>query len=269
VAGEEKNQMQEDDIRAADALEQNASAPGSADRRGFLKKTVAALGALPFQRGVAATAAGAALSTTAAHAATAEAGPAAGYLCFSQAEAAFVETMVNVMCPTDEFTPNGVDCGLAVYMDRQLAGEFGQGARQYQRGPWQEGAPQLGYQLPLNPQQYFKVGVEVANDACAKRSGKPLDQIGAKEANVFLGELADGKIEDARLAMGAWFNELIYPLFIQACFADPIYGGNYQKVFWKMIGYPGLPATHTNNMVQYRGKPFPGASEPKSIADFS
>jgi gluconate 2-dehydrogenase gamma chain len=62
---------------------------------------------------------------------------------------------------------------------------------------------------------------------------------------------------------------LVYPLFSQACFADPIYGGNYNKVFWRMIGYPGLPATHTIDMVQFRGKPFPGGKAPKSIADFS
>jgi len=55
----------------------------------------------------------------------------------------------------------------------------------------------------------------------------------------------------------------------QACYADPLYGGNRGKVFWKLIGYPGLPAFHTQNMVTYRGKPFPGAADPKSIQDFS
>jgi gluconate 2-dehydrogenase gamma chain len=43
--------------------------------------------------------------------------------------------MVNVMCPADALTPGGVDCGLAAYIDRQLAGGFGKGARLYMRGP--------------------------------------------------------------------------------------------------------------------------------------
>ena len=30
-----------------------------------------------------------------------------------------------------------------------------------------------------------------------------------------------------------------------------------------------LPATNTVNVIQYRGKPFPGSKDPKSIADFS
>lgn len=46
--------------------------------------------------------------------------PVLGYLSLSQDEAAFVEALVNSMCPSDEFTPPGVDCGLAAYIDRQL-----------------------------------------------------------------------------------------------------------------------------------------------------
>jgi gluconate 2-dehydrogenase gamma chain len=48
-----------------------------------------------------------------------------------------------------------------------------------------------------------------------------------------------------------------------------MYGGNRDAVFWKMLGYPGLPATHTVDMVRYRGKPYPDAKHPKSIIDFS
>ena len=51
----------------------------------------------------------------------------AGYESLGPTEAAFVEAMVNVMCPADSLTPNGVDCGLATFIDRQLAGAFGKG----------------------------------------------------------------------------------------------------------------------------------------------
>lgn len=236
-------------------------------RRGFLKQMVSATAALPLVGGAAAIAAE---SVSAAPAAPASASPAVfGYTSLSHDEAAFVEAMVNIMCPADDYTPNGVDCGLATYIDRQLAGDFGKGARRYMRGPWQAGKPQQGYQLPLTPEQFFKAGVEAANTACGAKYGKPFDQVSAADADSFLSDLAAGKVSDASLPLGTWFNELVYPLFGQACFADPIYGGNADKVFWKLIGYPGLPATHTINVVQYRGKPFPGAKDPKSIADFS
>jgi gluconate 2-dehydrogenase gamma chain len=191
-----------------------------------------------------------------------------GYLSFGPDEAAFVEAMVDVMCPADELTPRGVECGLANFIDRQLAGAFGKGERLYRRGPWRPGAPEDGYQLPLTPEQFFKAGVSVADAVCRKRYGKRFDEISATEADAFLSFVADGGVKDAPVSLAEWFNELVYPLFVQACFADPIYGGNRDKVFWKMVGYPGLPAVNGLNIVKYRGKPFPGASRPKSMEDF-
>jgi len=242
-------------------------------RRGFLRQIAAVTGSIPFAPALVGGSAAAASLGAAAQAAPAAApvtNTVFGYLSLSQDEAAFVETMVNIMCPADGMTPNGVDCGLAIYIDRQLAGNFGKGAGRYLHGPWAEGKPQHGYQLPMTPEQYFKAGVAAANTACAARfGGKPFDQITPAEADAFLNDLGAGKVTDPRLALPAWFNDLVYPLFAQACFADPLYGGNAGKVFWKMIGYPGLPATHTIDMVQFRGKPFPGAKDPKSMADFS
>jgi gluconate 2-dehydrogenase gamma chain len=195
--------------------------------------------------------------------------PEAGYLSLGSDEASFVETLVTVMCPADHLTPNGVDCGLAVFIDRQLAGGFGKGERLYMRGPWQQGKPQQGYQLPMTPEQFFKAGISAAEAACQQRHGKPFTELSSGEADSFLHDLAGGKVVDPRVPLTSWFNELVYPLFTQACFADPIYGGNVGKTFWKMIGYPGLPATHAQDMLDFRGKPYPGASSPQSIADFS
>jgi gluconate 2-dehydrogenase gamma chain len=187
---------------------------------------------------------------------------AAGYESFGPAEAAFVEAMVNVMCPADALTPNGVDCGLATFIDRQLAGAYGKGERYYNQGPWTAGKPQQGLQSPLTPEQFFKSGLRSANEACVKQHGKTFDQLAPPDADAFLKTLSNGPLAQ-------WWNDLVYPLFQQACFADPIYGGNRGKVFWKMIGYPGLPAFHTQDMTNFRGKPFPGAQSPKSIEDFS
>jgi gluconate 2-dehydrogenase gamma chain len=195
--------------------------------------------------------------------------PAPGYLSFGPDEAGFVETMINVMCPADALTPNGVDCGLVVYIDRQLAGGFGKGAGLYMRGPWLEGKPELGYQLPLTPEQFFKAGLAAADAACQKQYSKSFSEMDESSADKFLQELSGGKVMDERVPLNSWFNKLVYPLFVEACFADPIYGGNVGKAFWKAIGYPGLPALHAQDMIDFRGKPFPARAEPKSIADFA
>lgn len=74
-----------------------------------------------------------------------------GYQFFSTGEAAFIEALVNTMCPADSLTADGVTCGLATFMDRQLAGEFGKAERVYMEGPWHAGKPEQGYQLLFDP----------------------------------------------------------------------------------------------------------------------
>jgi gluconate 2-dehydrogenase gamma chain len=184
-------------------------------------------------------------------------------------EAGFIEALVNVMCPADELSPSGVDCGLAMYIDRQLAGPYGKGDGRYQRGPFRHGKPQLGMQLPLTPEQFCKAGIAAVDAACVRDRGAPFAALGAAEADAVLVDIAGGRVTDERLPLASWFNDIVYPLFVEACFADPMYGGNRNAVFWKMIGYPGLPANHALDMVRYRGKPYPGAGNPKSIGDFS
>jgi gluconate 2-dehydrogenase gamma chain len=195
--------------------------------------------------------------------------PTLGYQSLSRDEASFVEALVSIMCPADDFTPNGIDCGLAVYIDRQLAGAFGRGDRLYRSGPWGQGQPELGYQLPLNPEAFFKAGIAAVNAECKRRFGKNFDALSVQDADEVLKDLGDGRVSNPELPLGLWFNELVYSLFVQACFADPIYGGNNDKIFWRMIGYPGLPATHRRDMATFRGKPYPDAKNPKSITDFS
>ncbi|MDB6169599.1 MAG: hypothetical protein JWM88_2463 [Verrucomicrobia bacterium] len=234
------------------------------DRREFLRQaaTVAGILALP----AAARAAGAPAAQTPADESAAGG---AGWLCFSPDEAAWVERLVDVLCPADELTPRGVDCGLAFFFDRQLAGAYGRGERLYLQGPWRPAIPEDGYQLPLTPEAYFKVGLKAAEEAARARHQRGFADLGAAEADAFLQLLAAGQLKTPHVNLAHWFDELVYPLFQQACFSDPIHGGNHDRVFWKMIGYPGLPAVNGLNMVKYRGKPFPGAKTPRSIEDFS
>ena len=181
-------------------------------RRGFLKQIAAVAGGLPFSSGlVSGSVVGASLDAVAARAAPQDpqtTDPVVGYISFSQDEAAFVEAMVTIMCPADEFTPNGVDCGLAIYIDRQIAGDFGKGAKRYLRGPWAPGKPQQGYQLPMTPEQHFKAGIAAANAACQAKYGKPFDQIAPADASAFLSDLCAGKVSDPSLPLESWFNEL-------------------------------------------------------------
>jgi gluconate 2-dehydrogenase gamma chain len=137
--------------------------PVGFDRRDVLKQIVTVAGTAPLSANVLGATAAATAVTVAVEAGPASAetpapaaAPAAGYQSLGPDEAGFVEAFVNVMCPADTLTPNGVDCGLATFIDRQLAGGYGQGENLYMQGPWKKGKPQFGYQLPLTPAQFFK-----------------------------------------------------------------------------------------------------------------
>ena len=82
-------------------------------------------------------------------------------------------------------------------------------------------------------------------------------------------DVAGGRVKGGPVELGGWFNGLVYPLFTQGAFADPIYGGNRDKAAWKMIGYPGLPAVYGQDVVRFRGKPHPKSAQPQSIQDLS
>lgn len=241
----------------------SGESPGSG-RREFLR-TATALTSLAILPGRAATTEGNTASTGALPAEV----PPSIYLALDPDEAAFVEHLVEVMCPADDLTPGGVECGLALFIDRQMAGAFGRGERLYQQGPWRRGRGEDGYQLPLSPAKYFKLGLAAAGAACVKLHGRGFTALASTEADAFLQALAAGKVSSPGVQLDVWFNEMVYPLFTQACFSDPVYGGNRGKVFWKMIGYPGLPAVNGLNMIKYRGKPFPGGAAPMSMEDFS
>ena len=67
------------------------------------------------------------------------------------------------------------DCGLVTYMDRQLAGAWGNGARMYRNGPFFPAKAEYGYQLPLTPREYFAAGIRAAHAWSQKTYGKSFD----------------------------------------------------------------------------------------------
>ena len=145
-----------------------------------------------------------------------------GYTLLGPEEAAFVEALVNVMCPADALTPNGTECGLAIYIDRQLAGDFGKGGRMYSHGPWMPGQAAAGLSAAAKARRVLQGGHRGGDAARRKRaSAKRSMQLAPADADAFLQDIAAGKVTDARLSLADWFSQLVYPLFQQACFADP------------------------------------------------
>ena len=182
-------------------------------------------------------------------------------------EAAFVETLVDHMVPADALCPKGTDLGIHVYIDRTLAGAWGRGDRLYRQGPWKPGVPSQGYQLPLTPAELIRAGIEASNAFLRKTGGKPLDQLTPAQREDFLRALDGGKVAFEAGPPPRVFWTALYQLVMEGMFADPVHGGNRDKQAWKMIGFPGVVANHSRNILSFRDKRYNGA--PQGIADLS
>jgi gluconate 2-dehydrogenase gamma chain len=187
-------------------------------------------------------------------------------LTLNAAETAFITAAVDTLIPADALSPSASDCGVAVFIDRQLAGAWGNGARLYRDGPFLKGKPEHGYQLALTPREFFRAGIEAANDWTRKTYGKEFERLSAGDRQAALQAMETGKADFAGIGSKEFFEALL-AITIEGFFADPIYGGNRNKAGWKMVGYPGLPAVYNDAVETYRGKLY--RPEPQSIADFS
>jgi gluconate 2-dehydrogenase gamma chain len=170
------------------------------------------------------------------------------------------------LIPADELSPSGSDCGVAIFIDRQLGSAWGGGSKIYRSGPFAKGKPEQGYQLPLTPREYFAAGIAAANAWTRKTYGKDFDRLTAAERIAALKAIEEGKAALENFDAAAFFGQL-HAITMAGFFSDPIHGGNRDKIGWTLLGFPGLPATYADKIDPYRDKRY--VADPQSIADFS
>ena len=187
-------------------------------------------------------------------------------LTLTATEHAFLVAAADTIIPADELSPSGSQCGVATFIDRQLAGAYGSGARLYRDGPFPKAKPELGYQLSLNPREFFRAGIAAANAWTKKTYGKEFDRLSEKDREDALKAMEQGKAPFAGFTSTMFFNALLQ-ITMEGFFADPMYGGNRNMAARKMVGYPGLPATYREEIKTYFGKKYD--KPPQSIGDFS
>jgi gluconate 2-dehydrogenase gamma chain len=187
-------------------------------------------------------------------------------LALTPTEAAFVSAAVDTIIPSDELSPSGTDCGLVTFIDRQLASAWGGGAKMYRSGPFQNGKPEQGYQLPLTPKEFFQAGIAAANAWSLKTYGKEFDRLASADRVAALKTMEEGKAEFAGVGSRRFFDALL-EITMEGFFSDPIYGGNRNRASWTMLGFPGLPATYADKFDAYLTKRY--TAPPRTIADFS
>jgi gluconate 2-dehydrogenase gamma chain len=188
-----------------------------------------------------------------------------GYLFLRPAEADFVEALLDHMVPADPLSPSGTGLAVNIYFDRALGGNWGAGDRLYTEGPWHVGTRSQGYQLPLTPAELFRAGVEGIDRLSASHYGTTFARLTPDNKEAFLHALESPDTTLDNGLQGALVFGLLYQLVVEGMFADPIYGGNAGKAGWRLVGFPGVIATHATDIVKFRNRRY--VAPINSIAD--
>jgi len=170
---------------------------------------------------------------------------------FNSEEAKFVEAAIDRLIPADDWA-GAKEAGVLHYIDRQLAGAYGVGARMYLAGPWVPDAPaQQGYQLRFSPAELYRVGIAEARAALRARFGeRELWELAGSDVDGILSDLESGALELPSLPAPVFFETLLANT-VEGYFADPVYGGNRDMVSWRMIGFPGAFAQYLELVDQH------------------
>ncbi len=179
---------------------------------------------------------------------------------FTGEEYAFVKAAVARLIPGDALGPGALEAGVPEFIDRQMQTPYGVAATWYMQGPFHPDAdPSLGYQLPLKPQEVYRLGIAEANHFAVKQHGKPFHKLSGEHQDSLLELMESGKADFSKLPSRAFFAMLLQNTR-EGFFSDPLHGGNQGLVGWTLIGFPGARADFMDWVERNERYPFPPVS---------
>lgn len=165
---------------------------------------------------------------------------------FDEHQALIVGAAAARIFPSDESGPGASEAGVAIYIDRQLAGPYGRDGHRYTREPFEDGVPEQGYQGKATPREIYRDGIAGL--------GADFDRLAPDAQDAKLRQIEDG-----------YFFSLLRQHTLEGMFCDPMHGGNAGLIGWQLIGYPGPYMSWAQEIDQHYGKAF--RPKPKSLAD--
>lgn len=118
--------------------------------------------------------------------------------------------------PEDESGPGASEIGALTYLDHALAGAL------------------------AGHRETYRIGLAALNAAAGGRHAKPFASLTADQQDELLGLLQDGDLPEFRSLDGPAFFGLVRAHCQEGLFADPLYGGNRDKLGWRVLGHPGV-----------------------------
>lgn len=155
---------------------------------------------------------------------------------FTKTEALIVAAAASRIFPSDKSGPGAREAGVAIFIDRQLAGSYGRDRFRYTQPPFEDAPRELGYQGGATPRQIYRDGLK-----------------GLAGFHLLAPAAQD---EALRKIESTLFFSLLRQNTIEGMFCDPMHGGNAGMVGWQLVGFPGPRMTNFDEVDKYYGKAF-------------
>jgi gluconate 2-dehydrogenase gamma chain len=155
----------------------------------------------------------------------------------TEKEALILTAAVSRIFPSDRSGPGAAEAGVAIFIDRQLAGPWGRDAHRYAHGPFvEDAAPEFGYQGKATPRELYRAGLK-------QLAG--LDRLSPEEQ--------DKKLDSIEKTP---FFALLQKNTLEGMFSDPIHGGNVDMIGWQLVGFPGPRMSYAEDIDRHFGEAF-------------
>ncbi|WP_137165428.1 gluconate 2-dehydrogenase subunit 3 family protein [Salinimonas lutimaris] len=146
------------------------------------------------------------------------------------------------LIPADEYGPSATQAGALIFIDDQLAGDYGAGKALYLEkplNPENEEAIMGSPQFLATPKERYISGLRALKSYTKTTYNKAPEALSDEQMDALLTQMEAGEITLPDNVHAAAFFELLLQNVRESYLADPIYGGNKDMVGWKMVGFPG------------------------------
>lgn len=162
--------------------------------------------------------------------------------------------------PKNDNGPGAIELGIPYFIDKQLAGSWGNNAKEYMRGPFtqnlqvkdqsrdqdsqgpntetQSPTPTPRYQTRLNRSEVFILGLRKLDSVAQEKFELKFADADGSQQDEILQMFENNEVDLAGVNAETFFN-LLLKTTIEGAYADPVYGGNKDMMGWRMKEYPG------------------------------
>ncbi|CEG24131.1 Gluconate 2-dehydrogenase subunit 3 precursor [Planococcus massiliensis] len=149
--------------------------------------------------------------------------------------------------PEDDLGPGAIGLGVPYFIDKQLAGAYGENSKEYMQGPFEEGQTTQGYQSRLKRNEMFRQGLQLMQQEAQSRFETDFVELEGEQMDEILTAFQEDEIEMKGVS-ALFFFKLLRMATLEGAYADPIYSGNEGMEGWKMKGFPGHQASYINQI---------------------